>query len=593
MTWQPVRGNIMTRWSKDVSPENVWQEYPRPQMTRPDWLNLNGLWDFWITDKTKDVKRKLEGKILVPFPIESALSGVKHPLGNEELLWYQRSFSFPDTWRDKRVLLHFGAVDWQANVFIDNQLVGEHAGGYLPFWFDITNYLDKGDSQHELLISVWDPTDTHWQQRGKQVLKPGTIWYTAVSGIWQTVWLEPVPQTYIAELKITPDLDIGSVRVKANRIGPETGSGMIRVRVYDDGECVAEEKSENAAEDITVQIPNQKLWSPDSPHLYDVEVTVGGDQVGSYFGMRKFNLEGGRLCLNGAPLFQFGPLDQGYWPDGLYTPPSDEAMRRDIELVKNLGFNMVRKHVKVEPARYYYYCDRIGLIVWQDMPNGGNAVSEATSTMTMIFGSRRRDRNYRYSGREEAASRQDFHRELQEMVDHLYNFACIGMWVPFNEGWGQFDALETARWLKDYDPTRPVDHASGWFDQGGGDCKSIHIYKLKLQLVNPEHKRALVLSEFGGYSLKLADHLWIPDAEFGYKNYETSQALTNAYLDLLATQLKPWIMEGLSAAIYTQTTDVEVEANGFVTYDREVEKMDFAKIRLAHKELMEYAEGTK
>jgi beta-galactosidase/beta-glucuronidase len=586
MAWQPVSGNIMTRWAKDVSPEHVWQEYPRPQMTRQEWLNLNGLWDYWITDRTEKSKRKLEGKILVPFPIQSALSGVKHPLEAGELLWYRRDFSIPEAWCGKRVLLHFEAVDWETKVFVNDQLVGKHTGGYLPFWFDITDYLAGGETQNELLVSVWDPTDTHWQQRGKQVLKPRTIWYTAVSGIWQTVWLEPVPQTYISGLKITPDVDAGMIRVMTNLIWPRTDSSVVHVRVFDSGMRVAEGETENAAAEITIHIPNPKLWSPNSPHLYDLEVTAGEDRIGSYFGMRKFTVERGHLCLNGAPLFQFGPLDQGYWPDGLYTPPTDEAMLWEIEMVKGLGFNMLRKHVKVEPRRYYYYCDQIGLIIWQDMPNGGKAVGELTSTLAMITRSRRRDRNYKYAWREEAASRQDFHCELQEMVDHLYNFACIGMWVPFNEGWGQFDAKETARWLKDYDPTRPIDHASGWFDQGGRDCKSLHIYKLKLPVVKPDCDRAVVLSEFGGYSLKLDGHLWNPGAEFGYKNFDTPQALTDAYLDLLNTQLKPWIDAGLSAAIYTQTSDVEIEVNGFVTYDREVEKMDFKKIELAHKELI-------
>ena len=576
----------MTRWAKDVSPENVWPEYPRPQMRRHEWLNLNGLWDYWITEKADNEKRKQEGKILVPFPIESALSGVRRPLGSGELLWYRREFTIPDEWRNKRLLLHFGAVDWQTMVFVNRHPVGEHVGGYLPFWFDITDYLAVDAVQNELLVSVRDPTDTHWQQRGKQVLNPRSIWYTAVSGIWQTVWLEPVPPIFISGLVITPDVDAGSIRVKTNLIGSGKDSEMVRVRVYDAGMLVAGGETKNAAEEITIPIPDSKLWSPDSPYLYDMEVIAGEDRVEGYFGMRKFSLEAGRLCLNSTPLFQFGPLDQGYWPDGLYTPPTDQAMRQDIELVKGLGFNMLRKHVKVEPARYYYYCDRIGLIVWQDMPNGGQAVSEMTSTLTMVFGSRHRDRNYRYAGRADAASRTGFRRELQEMVDHLHNFACIGMWVPFNEGWGQFDAKETAQWLRNYDPTRNVDHASGWFDQGGGDCKSLHVYKLKLPLVKPERERAIILSEFGGYSLEVDGHLWNPAAEFGYEKYDTPQALTDAYIDLLNMQLKPWMDAGLSAAIYTQTTDVEIEVNGFVTYDREVEKMDFTKLRQVHKELI-------
>jgi beta-galactosidase/beta-glucuronidase len=577
----------MSAWAKEVSPENAWREYPRPQMSRPEWLNLNGLWEYWITERLSQDKRLREGKILVPFPIESALSGVKEPLAPGELLWYRRVFSIPEAWRGVRILLHFGAVDWETKVIVNNREVGKHTGGYVPFWFDITDYLTEVDKVNDLVVSVWDPTDTHWQQRGKQVLKPKSIWYTAVSGIWQTVWLEAVPQTYIAGLKITPDVDAGTVRVKVDLVGPETQTSLVHVRVFDDGACVAEMATKNATTEVTIPIPDPKLWYPSSPHLYDLEVTTGEDQVGSYFGMRKFSTEGGRLNLNGTPLFQLGPLDQGYWPDGLYTPPSDEAMLQDIERVKGLGFNMLRKHVKVEPARYYYYCDQIGLIVWQDMPNGGKAVGDTTSILAMIFGSRRRDSNYPFSGREEATSRQDFRRELQEMVDHLYSFACIGMWVPFNEGWGQFDAKEIAEWLSDYDPSRPVDHASGWFDQGGGDCKSLHKYKLKLPLIKPDGKRAVVLSEFGGYSMKLNGHLWNPDAEFGYKNFDTAQQLTDAYLALLNTQVKPWADAGLSAAIYTQTTDVEIEVNGFVTYDREEEKMDFAKLRDAHRKLID------
>lgn len=583
MPWQPVPGNIMTRWAQDVSPENAWPEYPRPQMTRPNWQNLNGLWEYWITDRTQNVKRKAEGEILVPFPIESALSGVGRRLGPEDWLWYRRTFSISEAWRGKRVLLHFGAVDWETVVWVNGWEAGRHVGGYLPFWFDVTDALREGEN--EIVVRVWDPTDSHWQQRGKQVLKPKSIWYTAVSGIWQTVWLEPVPQAYIAGLKVTPDVEAGEVRVKVMLAGQETGAGGASVRVREAGAEVAAAQTEEARTEIRVPIPNPKLWSPDSPHLYDLEVTAGSDQVGSYFGMRRFSVEGGRLCLNGAPLFQFGPLDQGYWPDGLYTPPTDEAMRRDVELVKRLGFNMLRKHVKVEPARYYWYCDRMGLIVWQDMPNGGQAVGDVTSFLAILFGSRRRDNNYRYAGRAEDASRQDFRRELQEMVEALYNFPCIGMWVPFNEGWGQFEAKEAADWLKACDPTRPVDHASGWFDQGGGDCRGLHVYFKKLPFIKPEKRRAAVLSEFGGYSLKVDGHLWNPAAEFGYKKFVTRQALTEAYLALLEDELKPCIEAGLSAAVYTQTTDVEIEVNGYVTYDRAVEKMDFEKVREAHKRL--------
>ena len=583
MNWQPVPGHIKTRWAKNVSPENTWQEYPRPQMRRNDWLNLNGLWKYGIAPIEQDYSDLVTGEILVPFPIESALSGVGRSLEPDERLFYRNAFSIPSAWAGMRVLLHFEGVDWEATVWVNGQRMGIHRGGYIPFQYDITDVI-KG-KENELVVAVWDPTDTAWQQRGKQVLKPKTIWYTPSSGIWQTVWLEPVPQNYIHGLKITPDVDTETVSVKVNLFGKQTGAGGVRVRVRDAGGLVAVIEAEGAEEEIKVPITNPKLWNPDSPQLYDLEVEMGEDKVGSYFGMRKFSVEGGRLCLNNRPLFQFGPLDQGFWPDGLYTPPTDEAMRQDIELVKGLGCNMLRKHVKVEPARYYYYCDKLGLIVWQDMPNGGAEADEVRLFLINQVGLPHHDRNYRRSGRAEAASRDDFHRELSEMVDHLHNFACIGMWVPFNEAWGQFDAKSMADWLKVYDPTRPVDHTSGWFDQGGGDCKSLHVYFRKLKVKKTEKVRATVLSEFGGYSLKVGGHLWDPSADFGFKKYATPEALTDAYINLLENELKPWVDAGLSAAVYTQTTDVEIEVNGYVSYDREVEKMDFERVRTAHRGL--------
>jgi beta-galactosidase/beta-glucuronidase len=592
-TWQPAPGNIVTRWTKDVSPDNAWPEYPRPQMRRPDWLNLNGLWKYGIFSKEQEYSLSFDNEILVPYPIESALSGVKRALQPDERLWYQRLFTIPDGWHGKRVLLHFGAVDWEATIWVNGNMIGTHRGGYLPFWFDISPHLIDGEN--ELVLAVWDPTDAYWQQHGKQVRKPKSIWYTAVSGIWQTVWLEPVPETAITALKITPNVDKGTVRVKVevHHSSKTSGEhGRVRIRVHLAEVSLAQVEMDSSEEEIEITIPNPKLWSPKTPHLYDLTVEVGEDRVESYFGMRKFSLgkdsQGrNRLCLNNQPLFQFGPLDQGYWPDGLYTPPTDEAMHWDLELIKSLGFNMLRKHVKVEPARYYYYCDKLGLIVWQDMMNGGAAVGDVTSILAILIGSRKRDRNYRYAGRNEKSSRVDYRRELQELVDHLYNFTCIGMWVPFNEGWGQFEANSAAVWLMNYDTTRPVDHASGWFDQGGGDCKSLHVYFKKLPVIAPEEKRAAVLSEFGGYNMKVNGHLWNPRAEYGYKKYTSEVALTEAYLELLEKELIPCKKAGLSAAIYTQTTDVEIEVNGYVTYDREIEKMDFKRVLMAHQELLE------
>jgi len=585
--WQPVPGQLITRWGAEVTPENAWQEYPRPQLVRSSWHNLNGLWEYATAPVETEMVQEYSGEILVPFPLESALSGVKRVLQPTERLWYRRRFSIPEEWADQRVLLHIGAADWQTSAWLNDQPLGMHQGGYLPFQFELTRFLKAGDN--ELILAVWDPSDTHWQARGKQVLQPKGIWYTAVSGIWQTVWLEAVPETYLAGLKITPEMDSDSVLVQPWLDGPEAEKLPVCVQVMDQGQPVASGEAA-AGQALHLRLPNPHPWSPDDPYLYDLVLEAGDDRVESYFGMRKFSLgkdaQGRtRLCLNNQPLFQYGPLDQGYWPDGLYTPPSEAAMRFDLEQIKALGCNMLRKHVKVEPARYYYDCDRLGLIVWQDMPNGAKPVGDLPSVWAIFFGSRRKDHNYRWAGRSDPESRQDFRRELQDLVDHLYNFTCIGMWVPFNEGWGQFDANKIAAWLADYDPTRPVDHASGWYDQGGGDCKSLHVYFKALPRVKAEEERAVVLSEFGGYALKLEGHLWNPEAEFGYRKYETTEALTEAYLELLEKQLRPLVGAGLSAAIYTQTTDVEIEVNGYLTYDRAVEKMDFAQVRAAHEGL--------
>ena len=590
MSWQPVPGNLLTRWGEEIQPDLVWQEYPRPHMTRHEWLNLNGLWDYAITPADQGSPSAFSGQILVPFPIESALSGVKRPLLPGERLWYRRLFFLPPAWQGQRILLHFGAVDWQATVWVNGQPLGKHQGGYTPFYFDITQMLREGEN--ELLVSVWDPTDTHWQPRGKQVLQPRSIWYTAVSGIWQTVWLEPVPHTYIARLKLTPDLDQSTLRVEVFLGGSPASQGVLKVEALDAGQQVATAQADLSQGGLTLTIPNPQPWSPASPHLYDLLVSIPGDQVSSYFALRKFSLgqdsDGRtRLCLNNQPLFNYGPLDQGYWPDGLYTPPSDTAMRWDLAFIKAMGCNMLRKHVKVEPARYYYYCDQLGLIVWQDMVSGAKAVGDMPTLSAMLLGyNRPDDQDFHPAGRADPASRDDFRRELGEMVEHLYNFPCIGVWVPFNEGWGQFQAREIAAWLRQLDPTRLVDHASGWFDQRAGDFKSLHVYFKSLPRLKPEPERAAVISEFGGYSLKLPDHAWNPDVQFGYRKYKSPQALTDAYLRLLRKELQPLIAAGLSAAIYTQTTDVEIEINGYLTYDRAVVKMDLEQITQIHKELV-------
>lgn len=572
-------------------------EYPRPQMIRPQWINLNGLWDYAILTKEVSAPQAFDGKILVPYAVESFLSGVQKPLLPEQKLWYRRTFLFHQNW--EKVLLHFGAVDDECIVWVNGKQVGEHRGGYLPFTIDITDVLIDGEN--ELLVSVSDPTDTGMQQRGKQVLNPKGIWYTPVSGIWQTVWLEVVPQVSIEWLKLTPDLDSELLIVEVKILGDAKGVSVMAETTH------SGEKISSASGQVTgrlrLGIPHPHVWTTSDPYLYDLRVSLIRDgqvidEVGSYFAMRKFGLKKDshghlRFALNDQPLFLYGPLDQGYFPDGLYTPPSDEAMLFDIEYTKQIGCNMIRKHIKVEPLRWYYHCDRLGMIVWQDMPNGGLIDGEMIATLSLMFGYHRDDtRRLNRFGRADADNRARYRSELQGMIDHLYNAACIAVWVPFNESWGQFQSANVAVWVKMYDPTRLVDHASGWFDQGVGDFQSKHVYFKKLKRPKQD-VRAFVISEFGGYSLKLSGHVWDENKKFGYRFYETSQTLTDAYLALLEKELKPLIPQGLAAAVYTQTTDVEIEINGYLTYDRTVEKMNTKQLRRIHAELYDIFPGVE
>jgi hypothetical protein len=535
--------HLQTRWAAQVTPDNVLPEYPRPQMKRKNWMNLNGTWNYAITDAAADRPPSFDGKILVPFPIESQLSGVGVWVSPQQRLWYRRTFKAPAVGTG-RLLLNFGAVDWEAVIYVNGQRVGEHRGGYDPFMFDITDHLKK-DAEQELVVAVRDPTDDGEQPRGKQVRRPRGIYYTEVTGIWQTVWLEAVAAWHVTGLRIDPDLDRGAVRVSVGTEGRTQQGGGIDVSVLD-GE---REVVRGAGPTVTLDVKNPHRWSPSDPFLYTLRVRLdSGDEVDSYFGMRSIAVRRdasglSRLFLNGEPLFEFGLLDQGWWPDGLYTAPTDEALAFDIQKTKELGFNTIRKHVKVEPARWYYDADRLGVLVWQDMPSGNNQGPEAQA---------------------------NFNRELQNVIDTLRNHPCIVMWVPFNEGWGQHATEQYVSWLKSYDPTRLVNNASGWTDAKVGDVADLHAYPGPAK--PPPWGRAAMLGEFGGLGLPIESHTWLERGNWGYRSYTNLDDLNAAFRDLLS-QLRLHIGDGLASAIYTQTTDVEIEVNGVMTYDRAVTKL--------------------
>ena len=567
---------LKTRWAAAAMCEHPLPEYPRPQMVRETWLNLNGMFDYAITGANAEMPQKFDGEIRVPFALESCLSGVCRKLRSDERLWYRKTFTLPDCFAGKRVLLHFGAVDWQCKVYLNKTLVTEHTGGYCPFYADVTDALQEGEN--ELVVWVYDPTDDGWQNRGKQASYSHGFWYTATSGIWQTVWLEAVPENHIKSYRVTPDIDAGLLKIETDTIG----EGTLHIKVLD-GETVIADRDIAACDEIAV--PNAKLWSPESPFLYDFVLSFGEDAVRGYFGMRKFSIgeyDGyNRLYLNNKPYFQRGLLDQGYWSDGGLTPPTDEAMIYDIAKMKELGFNMLRKHIKVEPARWYYHCDRLGMIVWQDMVSGGKALNvfhagvlpTAISFISPLVNVSMKDDKYKIFNRDEPAWRAQFEEELFEMMDALYNVPCIGTWVPFNEGWGQFDAKRVGEAVKAKDPTRICDHASGWYDQRGPELRSIHRYIWPVTA--PKYDgRPFVLSEYGGYSQIYPDHVWNLKKSFGYQMYRSKESLTKAYVKLHEHQVIPAMKKGLSATVYTQVSDVEFEVNGLLTYDRELVKLD-------------------
>ncbi|MFS8616680.1 MAG: glycoside hydrolase family 2 TIM barrel-domain containing protein, partial [Solitalea sp.] len=556
VSWEIAGDKITTEWAAAVDPSAPLPEYPRPQMVRENWSNLNGLWDYAISPVNAGTPAAYDGKILVPFAVESALSGVGKRVGKDNNLWYRTSFTVPRSMRKQNVLLHFGAVDWHAEVFVNGQKAGEHKGGYDPFSFNITDLL-KGRGEQELIVKVWDPSDDGPQPRGKQVKDPKGIWYTPVTGIWQTVWLEGVPESHIADVRNTPDLDASEIRVAAR---VENGEGnQLRVTVLDKGSKIAEQ-TVAVGEEAAIALTNPQQWSPSNPYLYDLKIELLRnnkvvDAVDSYFAMRKISMEKDskgvqRMLLNNEFVFQYGPLDQGWWPDGLYTAPTDEALLFDIQKTKEMGFNMIRKHVKVEPARWYYHCDREGMLVWQDMPSGdlGNQWNPRPG-VTGVGTDRERT----------AESEAIFRTEWKAIMDAFYNFPSIVVWVPFNEAWGQFKTEEITEWTMEHDPTRLVNSASGGNFHPVGHIIDLHNYPEPV-MPRPDlfgGTQVITLGEFGGLGLPLEGHTWQDKDNWGYRSFDNKEALLERYSEYMG-MLEKLIAGGLSAAVYTQTTAWEV-----------------------------------
>ena len=607
ITEEMLMKQLYTRWGRELDPQNVLPEYPRPLLRRSSYTNLNGYWDYAFTRKFK-IPEKYDGQILVPFSPEAVLSGVSRQLMPDEYLWYRRVFII-EGWNGRksgrRLLLHFGAVDQACAVYVNGQRAARHTGGYLPFEADITQLVRDGEN--ELIVAVKDLSDTSCHARGKQRLERGGMFYTAQSGIWQTVWMEEVPETYIQTIESITDLDAGTVRVRVTAAennkyegtevktsGHQEGdraSGLpVQVQIHRPGlytdSCEYSVDEEilcsgigSAGEWIEIAIPDIMLWTCETPYLYFFTVTMGEDRGESYFAMRRFSVEKDekgipRICMNGEVQFQNGVLDQGYWPDGLYTAPSDEAMIFDITEMKRCGFNMVRKHIKIEPQRWYWHCDRLGIVVWQDMVNGGEAYRYWFVTYLATVMSWRnikiKDSHPWLLARRERTGRTEFVREMKETIRLLKGHPSICTWVIFNEGWGQFQTKELTRIAREADPDRLIDPASGWFDQGGGDLQSVHNYFFRLK-VRPEKERAAVLSEIGGHTYREPDHSACEEL-YGYGACRDKEALGRAYREL-TKKVKKLIPQGLCASVYTQWTDIEEEINGVYTWDREVRKI--------------------
>lgn len=620
---------MLSQWGASLDADAPLPEYPRPQLVRGDWLNINGRWQYAITAFTADGAAHLsahadplavadpqappahwDGQIVVPFSPETPLSGVNRTLGADQILWYRRGFCLPRALQaGERALLHFGAVDQSCRVAVNGVEVGGHTGGYLPFTLDITAAVTAqgtgDDVQHDVVVAVRDVTDAAWLSRGKQSGSRGGIWYTPQSGIWQTVWCEIVPPVAVDRLTLTPQLDRSVVEFTVHSASAPPGA-RARVRLSAPGATDLDDPDQVSSAVVpvgactAVPVPGQvRPWSPEDPYLYDVQVTLDADEVRSYLGMRSFGIGTdarglSQLHLNGKPYLQVGLLDQGYWPDGGYTAPADGALAYDVQLAKDLGFTMLRKHIKIEPLRWYYHCDRLGMLVWQDAVNGGEKYRAGVITTPVAGAPHRRDQRYRVFGRADQRGRAQFEVELVDMIEHLRNVPSLALWVPFNEGWGQFDAVRIADLVRRLDPTRPIDHASGWHDQNAGDLHSLHVYFRRVRvprrpgrrwplwldahLVRRRPDRVLALTEYGGYSLVLAGSAW-SDRTFGYRRLRTAPELYDALQRLHRKQIEPAILRGLAATVYTQLSDVEDEVNGLVTYDRASVKIPVEQMR--------------
>lgn len=590
-------GNKLTTvWGENINPDNILKEYPRPQMERESYINLNGCWDFAVTNNP-DIPEGFAEQILVPFAPEAPLSGINRVTKPDDYIWYRRVFKLDASPKasGEKLLIHFGAVDQFATLFINGKKIGTHKGGYTAFSFDITEVVCEGENS--ILLCVRDLTDTTWYARGKQKLEHSGMYYTPISGIWQTVWMERVPSDYVSAIKILPELSRSRVDIllafngqtiedEAGFTSPDFRNPISEaiITVYENSSVLGR-YTVQAGEKIKLWIPGFHAWTPEDPFLYTYELTVGHDKIKGYFAFREFGIgtdDKGvpRLLLNGKPYFHNGLLDQGYWPDGLYTAPSDEALAYDIVKCKELGFNMLRKHAKIEPLRWYYHCDRLGMLVWQDIVNGGSAYNSnyVTYMPTIIPKTQTtvKDINNRHLSRNSQKSKDRYITELKETIGFLYNCPCIAVWVLFNEGWGQFNSAEALKLAKSLDSTRTFDHASGWFDQGSGDLKSLHIYFTSFK-IKPEN-RPVVISEFGGYALPTPGHMAC-DKVYGYRKYSNQADFTNAYDKLYREKILPLIETCLCGAVYTQVSDIEDEINGLLTYDRKMLKIDEDTVR--------------